>query len=145
APTLALGGGSGRVGLSGWSWSWSWAEGEATVATVDQVVGGGSVVDEGVVVPADQRQPVEVGAAVVSGPEVEMMHLTRPRWGRTAVDAAVAVPGGHRPAIGRAGGAGAPAPIPPPPSGGRGQPHEARRTHPPPGNSPPPPRPRGHP
>src|SRR5262249_32643709 len=95
------------------------------VAVVDEVVGGGVVVDEGVVVPAEQGEPVEAGAAAVAGPEVEVVNLTRPRWGGAAVEAAAAVAVDHRPRLGPAGGTGAPPQIQRHGMGGGEQPDEA--------------------
>ena len=81
AGAVALGG-SGRVGVGLWS----------SVS--------GVVVVEGVVVPAQQGEAVEVGAAVVSAPVVEVVDFAGPGWCGTARSGAVAVPFDDRPALG---------------------------------------------
>jgi len=69
-----------------------------------------AAVDERVVVPAQQRQPTEVGTAAV-GPMIEVMNLARPRWGGAGVEAAMLVAVDDGPALRFGGCAPAPADI----------------------------------
>ena len=62
---------SGRIGALRSSSS----QVEAPVASIDKVMRGGLPVGQTVVVPADQRQPGQLGAAAVSAPEDQVMHF----------------------------------------------------------------------